>query len=709
MDKARADASPVDTKHQVEDQPSLGQDPGAGAARRAALGNAQHVIDGDMVGRDKLVFQIAGERPEPIPRISPLVLDRVRHTFVDPSNWESLRDEFRKRRTVVLRGTSGQGRTATAIRLLASVNVDVIYELDARVELGRRVEQLTRELGDGGAVEGGAAFVLSQPSDVTTVHGRVLRDLDEVLARTDGRLILTVGHDTRLPDEDAMGYLIELPAWPDLREIVHRHLEWRVANRVPDWSSRPEIVDVLDEFLPEIHTCERAALLGRIVSDEITDAGGTISPDRVRARMVRQDLDNFDTWFADLGDVWLRSFAIALAVLDGLPYEDVARAAEKLSRTLDPPHPEYLDRLGDGVPRNRPRLLERPRGFLMERLRAEVVEKDIRRPYGRVRGEAVRYRDPAYPRQVLSHVWREHQIHDVVLTWLSELVDEPSEPVLVQAATAIGVISTHSFHHVLTALVDDWAGDPDASKRNAVAYLLRVPARVPDLMPVVRGMVDRWLGIDDDEVRATAIRTLALSWLSTETSDGVAKLERAARNANLPVIGAIADAFIDLLEIDDRRFASGVLATLVAWFDRRETADAASLVFLFIAHDLVADVVPDGPPVPGQAPTAWPGLLRLAIDTEATRTPLVWCWCRTLALGSYSGIAEQVIDSWAGRAERDASVLDAFTRLVRAIGSADARSTTILLRGARRWRDDATRVPLPRAAAAVESVLGRAQ
>ena len=42
-------------------------------------------------------------------------------------------------------------------------------------------------------------------------------------------------------------------------------------------------------------------------------------------------------WFAGLGDTRTRSFAIALAVLNGLPYDAVAKAARALYDRFDSP------------------------------------------------------------------------------------------------------------------------------------------------------------------------------------------------------------------------------------------------------------------------------------------------------------------------------------------------------------------------------------
>ena len=386
--------------------------------------------------------------------------------------------------------------------------------------------------------------------------------------------------------------------------------------------------------------------------------------------MARRDLDAFDTWFAELRDARTRSFAIALAGLDGQPYEDVARAAEGLRRRLDPPPAAVLERDDAPVP-DRRRYFQNPRALLLEQVRANVAKSELWREYGRIPAHLVSYKDHSYPHRVISHVWSNFQIHDLILDWLTELVDEPSEPVRVQVATTLGVIRRISFHHIRETVVNEWAGSADPSRREAAAYLLRVPADDPRLESTVRSLVDRWLQADDERLKATAIRTLGLSWLSTETADAVAKLRRVAKRASWTVVEAIALSFIDLLGTDDRRFAPGVLKTLLAWFEDRETMEAASLVFLLVAHDLVEEQE-GGPP---DAPVVrWPGLLWLGEHGDSVRDPLVRCWCRTLAQGAHTEIAEKVIDEWAKLAERNPATLVAFTRLARAIGATEPRA-----------------------------------
>lgn len=694
-------SGPQSGEDQASSPKTTPNEPGQGAARQDALRNAQHVIDGDVVGRDKFVFLFGGEKKAALRRLSPLLYERVQQAFVDPEGWDELREQFGKRRTVILRGTPGHGRTAMAVRLLMSTSTEVMYDLDPRVDLNRLAEQIEQDQHGGGTVPRGAGFLLCQPGHVAALHGRALRDLDDALTEADSRLVLTVGPDMRLADEELIEYLVELPVAPSYRQIVERHLEWRLGGEraAQELLARAEVQEVLDEFLSEVTSCEEVALLAYVVSEE---SGDTINVARVRERMARRSLDAFDTWFEDLRDVDLRSFAIALAALDGLPYEDVARAAEMLRRRLDPPAPVLMASLdsGQSISRDRFRM---PRRQLLELLRATVVETELRRPYGWVPSQAVAYKDRSYPRAVLCQVWHGYQIHDVLLDWLSELVEEPSDPVLVQVATTLGVLSTFSFHHLLTAVLLKWAGSEELYKREAVAYALRVPAADERLRGSVTHMVNLWFGsVHDPALQATAARVHGVGLADADPEASLAALDRLARHADYKVDVAIGYSFIDLLLSDAARFAPMVLRTLLRWFDSPERADTARLIFVMVAKDLVTDRVVSGS---GAAPVTWPGLLHLAHDSPGLRDLLVRTWCRVLNEGSYLDLAEGVVDGWAGQAEGDGELLEAYARMVRAVGTADPRARAILRRCAARWCSDDNLFPLPKAAHAVEAVL----
>jgi hypothetical protein len=588
-----------------------------------------------------------------------------------------------------------------AVRLLMSASTEVMYNLDPRIDLNRLAEQIEQDQHSGGAVELGAGFLLRPTGRAAVLHGRTLRDLDDALTEADARLVLTVGPDVRLGDDDLIEYLVELPPAPKYQRIVERHLEWRLGSEraVQELLARQDLRPGLDDLLGEIASCDGAANLAYLINEEPTDA---INLTRVRERLTRRSLDAFDTWFEDLRDVDVRSFAIALAALDGLPYEDVARAAEKLRQRLDPPAQTRIVSVdaGQQVGRDHFRM---PRRQVLELLRATVVQTEVQRPYGRVPSQTVAYKDRSYPRDVLSLVWHGYQIHDHLLAWLSDLMKELSEPVRMQVATTLGVLSTFSFHHLLTAVLANWAGSEELFKRDAVAYALRVPAADERLRASVTYVVNQWFGAEDEPaLQATAARVHGVGLASADPEASLAALDRLARDADPKVEFAIGASFIDMLMADAPRFAPTILSTLLQWFDDPERTDTARLVFLIVANDLLTERAPSDA---GVEPVTWPTLLGLAHDSSGLRDLLVRTWSRVLHEGSYFDLAEIVVDSWARHAESDRELLETFARMVRAVGASDPRARAILRRCAARWHSDDNLFPIPKTVYAVETVL----
>ena len=82
-----------------------------------------------------------------------------------------------------------------------------------------------------------------------------------------------------------------------------------------------------------------AAELAEAIAEEADRAGAADGFDvlHIKAWRSRRGAEDFDIWFAGLGDTRTRSFAIALAVLNGLPYDAVAKAARALYRKFDTP------------------------------------------------------------------------------------------------------------------------------------------------------------------------------------------------------------------------------------------------------------------------------------------------------------------------------------------------------------------------------------
>jgi hypothetical protein len=146
------------------------------------------------------------------------------------------------------------------------------------------------------------------------------------------------------------------------------------------------------------------------------------------------------------------------------------------------------------------------------------------------------------------------------------------------------------------------------------------------------------------------------------------------------------------------------LSTLLRWSDDQKRRNMAHWVFLTIASQLVRRI-PHTEPDGRKRVVYWPALLRMVHHDPELRVPLLELWRRVLNQAFLNSIAEVVLRQWAEQAEGDDDLLAAFARLVRAVAE-DARTRSVLLGYARAWRAEDRRKPLPRAADAIEVVLG---
>ena len=682
-------SAPKAASDRGDDTKRATQSTGLGSARHEMAEAAWRAVNGDVVAGNKNTFLIgsgAKRQTAPLRVLSPTIAEEVAMAFVDPEGWDGLRVRFQQQRTVILRGRPGQGRTTMAVRLLRSASVESIYDFDPRLDLTQLANWIEEDRTGPDRIGSGAGFLLRLPADASWRQSFVFHGLDEALERADARLVLTVDADTQLGDDNLLRYVLELPSPPGTAKILERHLRWRIGDYAAEQAlADKELKNLIDEFLAGA-SCEAAAALALIVSQE-TDAPG--SAERIRERIALRGQDDFEIWFDGLRDIETRSFAIALAVLDGLPYEDVARAANRLSLRL-------RRRPGKG----RPDPFRVAAGHRLRVVRAQTETVPVRRSFGRPSARATRYTDPQFPRKVINRAWHGYQIQDTLLAWLGDLVNGP-EQVRISAGTAIGVLCEHSFDYLTTAVLDPWADGTDA-QRQAVAYALRVAASDPALRTEVTRLVGGWYGDRDNPRRqATAARAHAVSLGRPDPLAAVEALDRLAMVRDIRVWVAIGDGLAELILKDSVRVMPTVFDSLLRWLDDRDRATTAQVAFLIVATGLVTDVgEPDG------EIATWPTLLHLAGANAELRQHLFELWRRVLnETLLFVDEAEQVMTAWAGFAEADDVLLEVFARFVRATVGKDKRTRETLLRYAEKWRAEDNLQPLPKASEAVRSVL----
>ncbi|MFG3587893.1 hypothetical protein [Streptomyces sp. NPDC047990] len=646
-------------------------------------------VEGDMVGGDKYVVLLGGTRRK-LRLLSPLIAERVRFAYCDPSDLPAAREALARQRLLILRGGVGHGKSGMAARLLLGACQGPLYHLDGDVDLTSLADQLEN---DSGVIEPGAGFLLERPDDIASLNREAYEKVQGALIEADAWMAVTV-ETGELADGELLVGVRDLTDVPDHLEIVRAHLRWRLGDREADrLLAREATRDVVTDLLGDLPACREAGELATAMIEQY-DLLGTVDLDRLRKQRARLKAEDFEIWAEGLPDPATRSFAVALAVLNGLPQEDVAEAARSLRKRLEDDSPYLRMPAPDGRLARSRDLFEIPRRRLLLRLRAH--ERPL--PGGEP-GRILEYKDPSYARRVIVHAWTQYEAQSEILDWLRELVVHPSEQVRVYAAASgLGVLAAESYRTIERRVLAPWAYSGVALRRSAVAYALSVAVQTPWVREQTAALAEGWCAQDRPAARATAARVFGLGAVSDRPIEELARLLAVD---SVMVAVAVGCALADLVAADPDLTGS-VLWMLRTRAEEHSSSRAAMLAFLIVAAQVVVETK-------GVEPDAvlpeWPTLLHLAHRRHELRDPFVRLWCGALNESSFHDEAEQVIEAWARLAEQDSELREMFRMLVGAIAHEDERAGRILRDCADEWVRYDRIVQLPLTAGVVRAQL----
>lgn len=662
---------------------------GQGTQRHGHLRHASANIGADFVGGDKYVFLLGGRR-ERLRPVSPLVVERVRFAFEPPPQWEDTRESLRQRRIILLRGAAGYGKTAAAVRLLIGSGNGPVYHLERSVDFGSLIERLENGFGEAGIMPG-TGFLLDKPDDIANLRGELFQNLETALLHAKATMVVTVDA-TELADSELLSHVVDVLEPASTHGIVSQYLGWKLGG--PAGSkllAEPAVCALIDGYLETSSSCKAAADLASALYDEYQS--GELSVDRVRQRLDRLEAEDFEIWAEGLSDPVLRCFAIALAVLNGLPHEDIAQAARGLLARLDA---DTGFREADATHTVRMRdPFAWPRRKLLTRLRAHRPDTGTEDDTA----DTLEYLDPEYPKLVLRQAWHEYSIQHVLLDWFGDLVRYPSSQVRIYAAMALGSLLPKSLGHVQDRVLRRWSQDKDARLRVAVAYALLAAGASEPLRPQINAMVAAWYADRSRPLaQATAARVHGLCPGDMDPHESVRVLVRLATVDHVKVAVAVGDAFADLVA-GDYGLAPTVLTALWGEIDDSRTRPTCLLAFLIVAASLVETSAEDR--------EGWPALLYLATIAEPVQRPLLLLWREVLGDASLNREAQQVLRGWAAIAERDPGLRQVLLDLLAGVVHGDVRSAHIVRRCAQDWVDRDDLAPLTVTAEAVHHMLLR--
>ncbi|GIE94630.1 hypothetical protein [Paractinoplanes rishiriensis] len=615
---------------------------------------------GTIIGRDGILA--ADDRDRPIVN---LITDRavveLGRVYVAPTGFAELGVPV-GRTGLVLFGTRPRwGNTATATRLLDGVKA--IYELRFAGALADLpVDQLPA----------GSGFILdaTEARALNALRPQNLADLEERLRDAGSRLVVVTDAD-RAAEHGSRPVWRALATPPDAYELTVRHLEDRLASREQgeELLDQAEVTEQLRAMTPGAFDVHRLVELAADLA-EVARGRGTLA-EAVERFEARAD-QAVEQWFDsdELAEPHRKALVLALAVLNGMSFDAVSRAATLLERIWQAAEP------GAAPGSRRPR---EPRGVRLKAARARLTHEWRSTRFGAAELEIASFWDNGYPERLLRHYWHEHDYdRDVLLEWLRQVADDVEVAVNVRAAGAVGFLATFAFDTVRRDVIAPWAGSGKGDERELAVAALAMPARRAETVARTIRLVADWASRDAQAPRMAAVRALGGS-VGAVLDPGPDKLlARLAHGAEGRVATALGDSIGELLAAAEPDRQLTLVSLLASWSDEpRRGRQAAGVLGFLQAAWTQWQREGDGP--------AWPLLLRLADRDRSMSAEVATLWRRALvAPGADHGV-RVVLRSWAFAAERDPELRRAFVELFMAVPRTE-RQANLLRHHAERLR-----------------------
>ncbi|MFI6173302.1 hypothetical protein ACIBCN_41445 [Nocardia sp. NPDC051052] len=618
--------------------------------------SAHTVIVGDasvgtLVGRDQSGIA-QGRVFVPSGPVETALLKQLEDTFVPPRAFHEMRSKLHAQPLVLLRAARGWGRTAAALRALDETCTGAVHKLNPDVRL--RSLEIDFATGTGYLLE---ALEVEQ---TTTLHAFHCDELSRALRERDSRMIVVLDSHVEL-SADVGTFLVEGGEPADAMELVGKHLRWHLPGGPADLLAEEDMAQVVSDVAQSHPSARDLALLARQLADV---ASGRIELADVIERYSAVADERFQQWFDDELNVQTRSFAIALAVFNGMPSHFVSDAGRRLARLIA--DEEIPNENGYPWP-----VFSTRRATVLSDVKAELYQSIANTEYGRIPVQSVRFTDDQYPRRVLEHAWHEyHASHQALRDWLRELGDTADLEVCTRTGVAVGMLSTFEFEHARKLVIEPWADSGEWHLRFAAIGALQFPSLQPEFAPVIARMLAAWLRKDQPlPRRETAAVALGSTVGQTMPNRALELLRRAARSTELSLVAAVCHAMLQLFSVSE--LTERVLTELRSWTGSRRITlrDTGFRCALELSAGLDVDT-------PRGART-WPVMVWLADKSPENHDHIVTLFARLMEAPIHMPTAYEEIGRWVRVAEKDTQLRGPLGRLLIDLGHAIADTEMI--------------------------------
>jgi hypothetical protein len=559
-------------------------------------------------------------------------------TFVEPPGYADLAEPLRRHRVLLLGTRARWGNTATAIRLLASSGP--VHELTFA---GRLIDLPIDRLPPG------AGFILSAPGGrgLIGLQPTSLTELTERLEKADCRIVVITDAD-RDSEHGGRPVWRRLPGPPEAYELVVRHLERGLGSRdaAVEMLEQGGLAGGLKDTAPDAFDVQRLIELAADLA-EVSRGNGTLED--AGARFAARAERAVEEWVDGLDDP-VRAMVLALAVLDGMSFDAVSRAAKWIGDHWAAQEQARLAGTSRRIPRS-----ER-----LKQARAQLSEEPRNTRYGPAVLEVASFVDSNYPQRILRHFWNEHDYdRELLLEWLKEVADDVEFTVCIQAATAIGYLATFAFDTVRREVITPWATKGNGEERELAVAALARTARDPATVGRTVELVADWAGRPGETHKMAAARALGDS-VGAVVSKGLDEtLAKLAKGADGYLSLALGDSIGELLAAAELPRQRELLSLLDTWSGegRNERQTAGVFAFLQMALRLSKQDGDQG----------WPMMLWLAEHDRESAELIARLWSRALIAPDTDDGVRAVLRTWAQWAEQNPEFRPAFVRLFAAV------------------------------------------
>jgi hypothetical protein len=586
--------------------------------------------------------------------------------YVQPGMYAAARHILQEHHVLVLHGRAHWGKRVTALHLLNELAGDDVRMVSPDEEIST-LSQVNLTQGCGYFVHNLAPTPARRLSlfQVNLLSEKLRKARAFYVATVDSRVPLT-----GLPDSHTVS--CEEP--PDARQVLLALL----GNLAVEQAKVEELL-AEERLLEFLGTGPCPPQVGRLAELLVQVARGDVDLDEALGGLQEQVHKDIEEWFSQHADRRDRAFMVSLGVYDGAAYQDALFAADRLDGLI-----ESIEE-PDG-PTGRTIFSPRTAEHLAEvGARIQRVEKEA--SLGPMPVEVVEFKNPLYASSLLDVLWDQHgYARGPVLSWLKSLAVDRHLEVRIRASLAIGFLSTHGFGYIQEEVLSDWSQAEDYRKRQAVAWMLAIPALDPMLAPVVRELLRSWSDPESSRWRRLTAAGAYGAQVGMEFPDAALRgLRQIAANDDDEMIRTVVSYSVGNL-FDGHQ--DRVLDALLDWTAQHPEADRQThgLPLLATGIECFLLIAKDATVVPPPEGEGWPYLLAIT-DDSAQQVRVTTLLRRALGTPDTVEGALGVLWTWVEQADADRRLLDLLCPVVDSLADRE-RDRQRLCFHLQRWTDD---------------------